>query len=80
MKTKNAIMTVVIAGLFGISLLTAPQPAALSAQPEDCGYGQRHCVSLEECVDLGSGWVDPITKWLLGLVLDLCVEYHYYYR
>ena len=34
----------------------------------------------KECVDFGGGWMAPITKWLFGLVMDSCVEYHYYYR
>ncbi|MDE2783436.1 MAG: hypothetical protein OXK77_10805 [Gemmatimonadota bacterium] len=77
---KNGIITVIVSGLFMMSLFTVARPRDLAAQPGDCGYGQRHCLSEEECADFGGGWMDPITKWLFGLVLDSCVEYHYYYR
>lgn len=77
---KNGIITMIISGLFVMSLLTVTQPADLAAQPADCGYGERHCLTTEECIDLGDGWLDPVTKWLFGLVLNACVEYHYYYH
>ena len=77
---KNGIIAVIVSGLFMMSLFTAARPGDLAAQPADCGYGQRHCLSEEECADFGGGWMAPITKWLFGLVMDSCVEYHYYYR
>ena len=77
---KNGITTTVISALFLMSLYFAAHPGNLEAQPSDCGYGERHCLTREECVDYGGGWMDPITKWLFGLVLNACYEYHYYYR
>ena len=77
---KNGIITMVLAGLLTISLVTAARPTDLTAQPSDCGYGERHCLSEEQCIDIGDGWLDPVAKWLFGLIFDVCVEYHYYYR
>lgn len=79
MKTKKRIMTVIIAGLFGISLLAASRPATLAAQPDNCGYGETLCATDKECVDLGLGWLEPIGLWLLGLVYEVCTEYFYYH-
>lgn len=77
---KNGIITVVISGLLIMSLFTAARPGELAAQPDDCGYGQRHCLTTEECVDFGGGWFEPVVKWVFGLVMDACVEDFYYYR
>lgn len=77
---KNGIITVIISGLFVMSLVAAAQPDDLAAQPAGCGYGERHCYTEEECADFGGGWLDPVVKWLFGVVLEGCVENFYYYR
>lgn len=75
---KNRIRTSMITVFLGISLMAVSGTREAAANASDCGYGERHCRSVEHCFTPDFSVVN-LPFWLAGLVVDLCEETHTYY-
>jgi len=75
---KNRIRTGMITVFMGISLLAVSGTRVAAADASDCGYGERHCRTVEHCFSPDFSVVS-LPMWLAGLFIDLCETTYTYY-
>jgi len=75
---KNRIRTGMITVFMGISLLAVSGTRVAAADASDCGYGERHCRTVEHCFSPAFSVVS-LPMWLAGLFIDLCETTYTYY-
>lgn len=75
---KNTIRTVMITVFLGISLQAVSGTRAVAAFASACGYGARHCSTVEHCFNPDFSVVN-LPFWLAGLFIDLCETTYTYY-